>query len=80
MKDPRCRFPHLAYLLWENEVANATTIDVLPDKCYSITYDSMIEELVERKSQRDTCAETDKVILYGYFETALTGGPLESTL
>ena len=40
----------------------------------------MIEELVERKSQRDTCDETDKVILYGYFETALTGGPLESAL
>ena len=40
----------------------------------------MIEELVERKSQRDTCAETDKVTLYGYFETALENGPLESAL
>ena len=40
----------------------------------------MIEECVKRKSQLDTCAETDKVTLYGYLEAALTGGPLESAL
>ena len=40
----------------------------------------MIEECVERKSQRDTCSETNKVTLYGYLETALMGGPLESAL
>ena len=40
----------------------------------------MIEELVERKSQRNTCAETDKVTHYGIFETTLLGGPLEFTL
>ena len=28
----------------------------------------------------DTCAETDRVILYGYLEAALTGGPLEFAL
>ena len=30
------------YLLQENEVAKATTIDLLPDKCYSVTHASMI--------------------------------------
>ena len=40
----------------------------------------MIEELVERKSKRDNCAETDKVTLYGYLKTALESGPLESAL
>ena len=40
----------------------------------------MIEELVERKSQHDTCVETDKVTLYGIFGTWLLGGPLKSAL
>ena len=52
-----------AYLLRENEIAEDTPIDLLPNKCYSVTHASMIGELVARKSQRDTCAETDKVTL-----------------
>ena len=72
--------PPLAYLLWENEVAEAMTIDFLLDKCHNVTYASMIEELVDRESQRDTCAETDEVTLYGIFESTLMGGPLELAL
>ena len=40
----------------------------------------MVGELVARKSQRDTCAETDRVTFYGYLLTALEDGPLESAL
>ena len=40
----------------------------------------MLGELIERKSQLDTCAESDKVALYGYLVPALEGGPLESAL
>ena len=40
----------------------------------------MIGECVERNSQRDTCAKTDKVTLYGYLEAALMNGPLESAV
>ena len=40
----------------------------------------MTGELIARKSQRDTCAETDKVTLYGYLVPALENGPLESAL
>ena len=72
--------PPLAYLLRENEVEEATTIDLLPNRCYSVTHSSMIGELIARKSQRDTCAETDKVTLYGYLVPALENGPLESAL
>ena len=79
-KIPGVDFYPLAYLLRENEVAAVTTIDLLPDKCYSVTHASMIEECVERKSQRDTCAETDKVTLFGYLEATLINGPLESAL
>ena len=66
----------LAYLLRENEIAEATTIDLLPNTCYSVTHASMVGEMVARESQRDTCAETDKVTLYGYLVTALEDGPL----
>ena len=70
----------LAYLLRETEVAPATTVDLLPDKCYSVTYSSIIEECVKYKSQRNTCTETDKVILFGYLKAALINGPLELAL
>ena len=40
----------------------------------------MTGELIARKSQRDTCAETDKVTLSGYLVTASEDGPLESAL
>ena len=72
--------PPLAYLLWENKIAEATTIDLIPDKCYSVIHASMVGDLVAWKSQRDTCAETDKVTLYRYLVTALEDGPLESAL
>ena len=70
----------LAYLLRENPVAEPTTIDLFPDRCYSITHSSMVGELIARKSQRDTCAKTDKVTLYGLLVPALELGPLESVL
>ena len=70
----------LAYLLRENPVALPTTIDLFPDRCYSITHSSMVGELIARKSQRDTCAETDKVTLYSLLVPALEEGPLESAL
>ena len=79
-KIPGVDFYRLTYFLRETETAPATTVNLLPDKCYSVTHNSMIEECVERKSQLDTCAETDKVTLYGYLDAALTGGPLESDL
>ena len=40
----------------------------------------MVGELVARKSQGDTCAETDRVTFYVYLSTALEDGPLESAL
>ena len=40
----------------------------------------MVAELIARKSQLDTCAETDKVTLYGLLAPALENGPLESAL
>ena len=67
-KIPGVDFYPLAYLLWETETALATSVDLLPDKYYSITHNSMIEECVKHKSQHDTCAETDKVTLFGYLE------------
>ena len=70
----------LAYLLRENPVALPTTIDLLPDRCYSTAHHSMAGELIARKSQRDTCAESDKVTLYGLLVPALENGPLESAL
>ena len=79
-KLPGVDYSPLAYLLRENEVAEATTIDLLPNRCYSVTHSSMTGELIARKSQRDTCAETDKVTLYGYLVPALENGPLESAL
>ena len=79
-KIPGVDFYPLAYLLRETDTAPATDIDLLPRKCYLITHNSLIEECVERKSHLDTCCETDKVTLYGYLETALTGRPLELTL
>ena len=72
--------PPIACLLWENEIAKDTPIDLLPNKYYSVTHASMVGELVARKSQRDTCAETDKFTLYGYLVTTLEDGPLKSTL
>ena len=79
-KIPCVDFYPLVYLLRETDTAPETTVDLLPDKCYSVTHNSMTEECVERKSQLDTCAETDKVTLFGYLEAALTNGSLESTL
>ena len=70
----------LAYLLRENPIALPTTIDLLPDRCYSRAHPSMVAELIARKSQLDTCAETDKVTLYGLLAPALENGPLESAL
>ena len=75
-KIPGVDFYPLAYLLRKIDTTPETTVNLLPDKCYSVTHNSMIEECVERKSQLDTCAETDKVTLYGYLEAALTGGLL----
>lgn len=70
----------LAYLLRENPIDEPTTIDLLPDRCYSTTHSSMVGEMIARKSQRDACAETDKVTLYGLLVPALENGPLESAL
>ena len=70
----------LAYLLRENEIAKETSINFLPNKCYSSPYASIVGKLVARKSQRDICAETDRVTFYGYLLTALEDGPLESAL
>ena len=44
-------FYPLAYLLRGTDTAPETTVDLLPDKCYSVTHNSMIEEYVERKSE-----------------------------
>ena len=63
-KIPGVDFYPLAYLLCENEFAAVTTIDLLLNKCYSVTHASMIEECAEQKFQRDTCAETDKITLF----------------
>ena len=79
-KIPGVDFYHLAYFLRETEVVPVTTVAILPDKCYSVTDSSMIEKCGERKSQRNTCAETDRVTLFGYLEAALIKGPLESVL
>ena len=79
-KIPGVVFYPLAYLLRETETVPATTVDLLPDKYYSVTHNSMMKECVEHKSQLDTCSETDKVTLYRYHDAALTGGPLEFTL
>ena len=79
-KIPGVDFYPLAYFLRETDTAPATTINLLPDKRYSVTHNSMIEECVESKSRLDTCAETDKVTLYGYLDAALTSGRLESAL
>ena len=72
--------PPIACLLWENEIAKDTPIDLLPNKCYSVTHATMVGELVAQKFQRDTCTETDKVTLYGYLVHALEDSPLESAL
>ena len=79
-KIPSVEFYPLVDLLRGTDTTPETTVDLLPGKCYSVTHNYMIEECVERKSQLDPCAETDIFTLYGYLETALTKGPLESAL
>ena len=76
-KIPGRDFYHLVYLLQETDTAPETTVDLLPNKAYSVTHSSMIDKCVVRKSQLDTCAETDKVTLYGPLEFTLQ--PHEST-
>ena len=70
----------LAYLIRNDATVPVMTDNMLPGKCYLLTYKSLTEETVARKSHNGTCVETDKVALYGYLEKALEDGPLESCL
>lgn len=70
----------LVYLICDTATIPVTTDGLLPGKCYSLTYKSLTEEIVARKSHNSTCVETDKVTLFGLLEKALKGRPLESAL
>ena len=70
----------LAYLVRGFTVVPETLDDLIPDKCYSLTHKSLLEELVNRKSYSSLCVEADKVTLYDHLDKALSGGPLESVL
>ena len=70
----------LAYLIRETAAVPTTVVDLLPGKCYSVTYKSLVEELVARKSFTSSCVEADRVMLYDHLDKALSHGPYESTL
>ena len=46
-KIPGVDFYPLAYLLRDTATTPVTAVDLLTGKCYSVTYNSMIEEYVE---------------------------------
>ena len=49
----------LAYLIRENADVPDTNDDLIPGKCYSLTHESLIEKLVNRKSHSSLCVEAD---------------------
>ena len=70
----------LAYLTRSDPIVLVTLDDFIPNKCYSATRKSLIEDLVARKSHSSSCVEADKILLYDNLDKALSGGPLESVL
>ena len=70
----------LAYLTQSDPIIPITIDDSIPNKCYSITHKSLVEELVAQKSHLSSCVEADKILLYDHLDKVLLGGPLESVL
>ena len=52
----------------------------IPNKCYSATHKSLVEELVAQKSHLSSCVESGKILLYDHLDKAFSGGPLKSVL
>ena len=72
-------FP-LGYLTRDDVNVPATTDDLIPGKCYSLTHKSLTGEMIARKDHNGPGVETDKVILYGHLFKALKDGLYESCL
>ena len=70
----------LAYFLREDAAISVPTDNLLPGNCYSLTYKSLVEEIVALKSYYSPCVETDKVALFKHLEKALEDGPYELCL
>ena len=54
--------------------------DFIPNKCYSATHKSLVEELAARKFYLNSCVEADKILLYDHLDKALSGSPHELVL
>ena len=70
----------LAYFICEDAAIPVAINNMLPGKCYSSTYKSIVEKIVHRKSHSSSCVESDKVTFFDFLEKALQCGPLKLAL